>query len=383
MSITVGIFLDTLLAHNNPHTFNQTRLNQLKPYFNNPIYEIFIYTKEVLKKSDQLYIELIEAGLKMKKSPSIHQLIVIPQKKIESQFLKHQHYLKHKADNGDIVIIIGSFTDKQSAWAQNYDFSLVDWPYDSQKTMGQLFAELLSILSDSAAIKTTESFVSEDVKPIFFPIKRLNRRDIPYVPSCAKEIQELLESIRILRDDIKNLTQTNMKLEEEQLILQKQMISSEKTQTLFLEELLTHFPWTLAEIGMTMFMVVMHVIEGCIYIDKCVRKHCFSKTVSEESKVRIEEVKVSVKTQTIPFYSVASTSLETSTGTLASNDKSTPLKNFSKKNRYVPIVSASNEAGYFHKKKGGMRKALLRDEYGESSSKSIESNGGMSYQQIV
>lgn len=332
MQLIVGIFLETLLkphALNEPVKFNRTRLALLKPYLNNSNYEVFIYITNAYTESkyNYLYFELLEVGIKtgLYSSP---QIINISEKRLMNKFLKHIAYLKQRADQGDAVIMIGAFT-AQSTWVQASDFSLVDWPNDSTTTLAQLFSEQLLIQSGNvihdkgAKLETTASS--------FSPVKRIVRR-APF--PCAKEMQELIESIQILREDIKNLTRISLQLETEQLDLQKQMISAEKAQTNLISELLTHAPLALLEIGLTSIILLLHIGEIFCYVKKCYKKCHSSKTLASDSNIEVLKSNTSTQTPTNTLaYSSSSSSRESSldkTTPLKNNGKTTQLKNFAK-----------------------------------------------------
>ncbi len=336
----ICIFLDSIVDLDNPSSINQTRIDQLKSDLDSRD-EIFIYATDKHIKYKQLYLELLETGLIPKHLSNKRIIIYSPKIEMYKRALsKHKSYLKSKADAGGIVIIVGEFFDEWAAWLQEYSFTLVDWPFNSTKKLSQLFFEQLSVESEGVALKTNKDYELGNTVSNFFPAKPVNKRSIPaYCP----EIEELLKSIAGLESKIENVTQTIMVLEEEQISLQRQMISSEKIQTLLLKESLDHFPWLLADIGIAVVIVGIEVFKSLL---KCYKKCTDSKKVCTE-----RNVEVSVQAQTRGVLPSSSTDAESSTGVLASNDEKVPFKNFANAKRKNCSASIKGARPRFPKNK--------------------------------
>lgn len=370
MSRVICIFLDSIVDLDNPSSINQTRIAQLKSDLDSSD-EIFIYATDKHTKYNRLYLELLETGL-IPKRLSNKRIIVYPPKIEMRKFAlsKHKSYLKSKADAGDMVIIVGEFLDEWSAWLQDYNFTLVGWPYNSTQTLSQLFFEQLSIESEGVTVKTNKDYELGNTVSTFFPTKSVNKRSIPaYCP----EIEELLKSIAGLESKIENVTQAIMVLEEEQLSLQRQMISSEKIQTLLLKESLAHFPWLLADIGIAVVIVGIEIFKS---VCKCYKKCTDSKKVCTE-----RDADVSVQAQTRGVLSSSSTNVESSTGVLASNDEKVPFKNFANVKRKHCSASIKGAKPRFSKNK--KQYTALFDDHSSGLEPNERSESNESYQQFA
>jgi hypothetical protein len=332
----MSVFLESLLEPNNPSRYNQTRLNELKSYLNNIHYEVFIYPLEKHAKYEkQLNRGLLEAGIKPGLLfPLTSSRIILFSEENKGEVSRHKTYLMQQAEKGEPVIIVGAIpADEKFDWIQAANFSLVGWPADSPKPLSQMLNEQLDLSSLETTV-TTMTAANDDFKLAstvdFFPSKRIAKRDFPFF--CEKEIKELIASIHVLRNEIANLTQMSMKLETEQLVLQRQMLAAERVQIHLLKEMTIHYPLLVAEMAMTVAVLLCHAPEvltafGKLYRNSRDRLYKFydrySNQYASDAKHATEINGSSVHATSIRTTNVlpdASTSTESGIGLSVSND---------------------------------------------------------------
>jgi hypothetical protein len=293
MPVTIAVFLESLLKSTDQNIPDPMRINQIGPYFNNPEYEVFIYTSKA--QYDSLHPDLRKVGVK--KGPlfpsSPFKIVVFPEnennennenkenenkeneenkdnenkenkenKENENKeneennksFLAHKGYLQKKAEKGGKFIVVGASTDKRLVLLHELAFLLVDWPRDWPHGSTKTLSKLLDKQLDAPLLD-----------------KQLD--------ACTDEIGKLIEAIRKLNKDIGSLGGTIMELEKQELILVRElfhvgeeMLRAEEGQTHLIKDLLAHHPIALIEIGLTVAVLGLHIIQ--IFKDKEFRKAC-------------------------------------------------------------------------------------------------------------
>ncbi|MES2141476.1 MAG: hypothetical protein V4471_01110 [Pseudomonadota bacterium] len=243
MKKIICVFLDSLLVKPyNLSGVNQTRIAELKDYLDSAD-EVFIYTTDYPKEYKQFFSRLEEIIELITKN--LREIITINSSaqlaKFDKDILtKHNNYLKNKAEAGAIVIVVGEF-GKLDSTRKIFNFTLVNWPYGSKKTLAQLCSEQIQLDSERSA-------ASGNITPNFLQPKQIEKRD---VISC----------------DCQSLQAQMLQLEESQLRLitsigtfEKEMIQSERTQIHLLEDSAKNFPLHAVETAATLGLLAWHVV---------------------------------------------------------------------------------------------------------------------------
>ena len=361
MKKIICVFVDSLLVESyDLSVLHQEHIAELKDYLD-PVDELFIYTTDFPLEHEQFLarveeiLKLIPKNLrgiitinsfdKFDKLGKLAELIELG-KLDQAVLADHNSYLKNKAESGDIVIIVGEFLEEQLLAPKFFNFTLVNWPYRSIKTLAQLCSEQIKLDSERSATPA-------DIKPSLLRPKQIEKRDV------------VLCDCQLLQVQMLQLEASQLRLITSIRTFEKEMIQSERTQIHLLEDSAKNFPLHIVETVATLALLAWHFVpyiykKICKIINYCnggskndgpkMAKSKKTKSKKVKSKavanVTVTEPKViNFDRQIADSFPYSSIDIES----LAVNDaKSIGLKNFAKSKNYN--VSCLRKLGSFFNK---------------------------------
>jgi hypothetical protein len=264
MPKTLLIFVESLYQHPQFPVYHQTRLDQLKPYLYDPNYRVLIYSMGYSAEfNNKIFSGLQAIGTRPEQFFAFiaEKPLTLADEIMNARFLQNKADLLRNRDKSDVIVL--GLPSMQSLWVQEAGFSLLEWPYQSTKSLTQLMEEQLQLTNNEFDVPSSYYSIHS---PHFFPNHQLNKRSVipstvPPSPAshCEKEFQGLLESMRLLRSEMGNLTGSTLSLEEEQITLQRQLLQSALGQTELLQELYEHKKRATADWILGSILIGLHI----------------------------------------------------------------------------------------------------------------------------